>query len=78
MATTIPTLSPGELREKLQQILELAEDVRTAENNMRAKAVELRCDWDTSRYVKRDCGANSAAFASCSATATRTDSTSAI
>lgn len=53
MATTIPTLSPGMLRETLQQILELAEDVREAESAMREKAAQLeRSDYESGRrYV---------------------------
>ncbi len=52
MATTIPTLSPTELRERLSELRELAEGVFVAEKEMRARAADLRLhDWEISRYT---------------------------
>lgn len=56
MATTIRTLSPVELRARLQEILDLAEGVEAAEREMRAKADELHCDWETARYTNAIAG----------------------
>jgi hypothetical protein len=51
VTTSIPTLSPVELRARLQEILELAQGMTAAENEMRSKAADLRqSDYPTDRF----------------------------
>jgi hypothetical protein len=47
MATTIPTLTASELRERLSELQELAESILVAEKELRKRASALaRCDWE--------------------------------
>jgi hypothetical protein len=52
MATTIPTLTPKEPRERLHELLSLTREIAGAQALLRAKAAELKgSDWETDRFA---------------------------
>lgn len=52
MATTIPDLAPAELRERLEELRQLAEEAVITKGHLRDKAAELALhDWQTARYA---------------------------